>query len=307
MEQLAQLSITQTDALYRFRLDLPDDGHTYAASGSGTQEYTTEITPEISERLRRLLHVTTQQMQQALDPRNQRRGSASDALLALGRYLFETLLPQPLQETLRQLDIPLVLQANTPEIPWELLYDNKVTPGRFLCQHLGLGRQATSSRGLHRFTNDRAGESPSLVHKTRKLGRRDGQGLNVLFLVNPTSEQAASEEEVAMLCTTLPESISRTILYRQQANQLEMRMRMSSEQPQVLHYAGVVPQVSSMGSAMLSLAGSSRLDGSAATQLFQPLPRRPLIFLSYYESGQAGTLTGEETENLAASLISAGA
>ncbi len=306
MEQLAQLSITQTETAYRFRLDLPDDGHAQMVSGPLVLEYSTEMAPEMNERLRRLLHTTAQQMQQATNPRAQRRGGASDALLALGRYLFEALLPPALQEAVRQLDAQLVLQSNTPEIPWELLYDNKAVPGRFLCQYVSLARQATASRGVHRFANERGGD-PSLVHKTRKLGRRDGQGLNVLFLVNPTGERPAAEEEVATLCTTLPESIARNILYRQQANQLEMRMRMSTEQPQVIHYAGPVPQMGSMGSTILTLAGSSRLDGSAATQLFQTLPRRPLIFLSYYDATQMGTLTPEEAENLAASLIASGA
>jgi ATP-dependent Clp protease ATP-binding subunit ClpA/CHAT domain-containing protein len=307
MEQLALLSIIRTDTAYRFRLDLPDDGHTQILPAPGVQEYTTEITPEISERLRRLLQMATQQMQQAVDVRIQRRGSASDALQALGRYLFDTLLPSPLQEQLRQLDAPLVLNANTPDIPWELLYDNKSVPGRFLCQHVNMGRQIIPAKGTQRLSgNERAGET-AIIHKPRKLSRRDGQGLSVLFLVNPTSDRPLAEEEVATLCTTLPESVSRIILYRQQANQLEMRMRTGSEQPQILHYAGPVPQFNSAGDAILALAGSSRLDGSASAQLFQSLPRRPLVFLSYYDGGQIGTLKPEEAEGLAASLLAAGA
>ncbi|HEX4715006.1 MAG TPA: AAA family ATPase, partial [Ktedonobacteraceae bacterium] len=248
----------------------------------------------------------THQMQQVADAKVSRRGSASDALLALGRYLFDNLLPVALQEQLRQLDAPLLLSASSPEIPWELLYDNKAVPGRFLCQQASLGRHVTPGRGLHRLVSERASESPS-AHKTRKLNRRDGQGLNVLFLVNPTSDRPLAEEEVATLCTTLPESVSRIILYRQQANQLEMRMRMNAEQPQIVHYAGPVPQLNAVGDAMLALAGSSRLDGSAATQLFESLPRHPLVFLSYYDSEQAGTLNPEETERLVASLLGSGA
>jgi ATP-dependent Clp protease ATP-binding subunit ClpA/CHAT domain-containing protein len=308
MEQLALLNITRTETMFRFRLDLPDEGQLQMLPAQAVQEYTTEITPEMSERLRRLLQTATQQMQQAADTKVLRRGSASDALLALGRYLFDSLLSPELQETLRQLDIPLLLNANTPEIPWELLYDNKSVPGRFLCQHVNLGRQVSPVRGLQRLhvERERTGDT-SMIHKTRKLNRRDGQGLNVLFLVNPTSDRTLAEEEVATLCTTLPESVSRIILYRQQANQLEMRMRMNAEQPQVLHYAGPLPQSSPANSPQLILAGNSRLDGSAASQLFQSLPRRPLVFLSYYDGAQTGTLTPDETEALAASLISAGA
>src|SRR5579885_916116 len=302
MEQLALLNIVRTETAYRFRLDFPDDAH---VSGQATQEYTTEIAPEMSERLRRLLQAATHQMQQVAEAKGPRRGSASDALVALGRYLFDSLLPQALQEQLRQLDVPLLWDANTPEIPWELLYDTRAVPGRFLCQHVNLGRQVTPTRGLHRLVTERSGEQSLL--KTRKLGRRDGQGLNVLFLVNPTSDRSLAEEEVATLCTTLPESVSRIILYRQQANQLELRMRVNAEQPQIIHYAGAQPQINSMGDPMLALAGSSRLDGSTATQLFQSLPKRPLVFLSYYDGERVGTLSPGETENLAASLLASGA
>jgi ATP-dependent Clp protease ATP-binding subunit ClpA/CHAT domain-containing protein len=303
MEQLALLNIVRTETALRFRLDLPESGHTPMLPGQAAQEYTTEITPEMSERLRRLLHTAAQQMQQTADSRGQKRGSASDALVALGRYLFESLLPSALQEQVRQLDAPLLLSTNTPEVPWELLYDAKSTPGRFLCQHVNMGRQVTPGRGLHRLIE----RENSSVHKTRKLGRREGQGLNVLFLVNPTSDRPLAEEEVATLCTTLPESVSRIILYRQQANQLEMRMRINAEQPQIVHYSGPLPQINSLGDAMLALAGSSRLDGSAATQLFQSLARRPLVFLSYYDGDQVGALGAEETEGLVASLLASGA
>ncbi len=307
MEQLALLSIIRTDTAYRFRLELPDAGHTQVFPAPGAQEHTTDVTPEISERLRRLLQVASQQVQQAVDTRVQRRGSANDALQALGRYLFDSLLPTALQEQLRQLDIPLLLSANTPDIPWELLYDNKSVPGRFLCQHVNMGRQIMPSRATQRLlTGERLSDTTS-IHKPRKMGRRDGQGLSVLFLVNPTGDRPLAEEEVATLCTTLPESVSRIILYRQQANQLEMRMRTGSEQPQILHYAGPVPQINSAGEAVLALAGNSRFDGSAASQLFQTLPRHPLVFLSYYDGTQIGTLKPEETEILAASLLAAGA
>jgi ATP-dependent Clp protease ATP-binding subunit ClpA/CHAT domain-containing protein len=305
MEQLALLHIIRTETALRFRLDLPEEGRTQVLSGQPTQEYTVEITPEMSERLRRLLQTATQQMQQVADARASRRGGASDALLALGKYLFDSLLPPALQDQLRQLDAPLLLNTSTSDIPWELLYDNKSVPGRFLCQHVNMGRQVTPGRGLHRLIGERPGESSLL--KTRKLGRRDNQGLNVLFLVNPTSDRALAEEEVATLCTTLPESVSRIILYRQQANQLEMRMRINAEQPQIVHYAGPLPQINSVGDAMLALAGNSRLDGNAATQLFQSLPRRPLVFLSYYDGEQTGTLTTDETEGLVASLLGSGA
>src|SRR5205085_10642961 len=76
---------------------------------------------------------------------------------------------------------------------------------------------------------------------SKLMGRRETQGLSILFLVNPTSDRPVAEEEVATLCTTLPESVSRIILYRQQANQLEMRMRISADFPQVVHYAGPYP------------------------------------------------------------------
>ncbi len=302
MEQLALLNIIRTDTTFRFRLDLVD--------GSAPSEYITELTKELSERLRRSLQAVSQQMQTSEIKTQMRRSGANDTVISLGRFLFETLVPSPIQEFLRHLDTPLLVSTNTPEIPWELLYDSKTSPGHFLCQHVSVGRQLHSGRNST-LTNrpplsDRLSGDTSL-HKARKLGRREAQGLSVLFLVNPTNERSLAEEEVATLCTTLPESVSRIILYRQQANQLEMRMNVKSDTPQVLHYAGPVPVTLSSGEPALALAGSSRLDASAASQLFQAFPRRPLVFLSYVDSLQVGTLPANEMELLAGNLMTAGA
>ena len=303
MEQLAQLNITRTDAAYRFRLDLPD--------GSGTREYTTDITTELSERLRRALQAASQHMQTSENKTQAKRGGTNDSLLLLGRLLFDALVPSPIQEVLHLLDTPLLVSTNTPEIPWELLYDSKPSPGHFLCQHLSIGRQVHSGRNTttttHRSPLSERLSVDTTLHKARKMGRREAQGLSVLFLINPTSERSLAEEEVATLCTTLPESVSRIILYRQQANQLEMRMSIKNETPQVLHYAGPVPSATKSGDPMLALAGSSRLDANAASQLFQSFSRSPLVFLSYFDSLQIGTLPAQEMELLAGNLIAAGA
>ncbi|HKF35478.1 MAG TPA: AAA family ATPase, partial [Ktedonobacteraceae bacterium] len=98
----------------------------------------------------------------------------------------------------------------------------------------------------------------------------------------------------------------RIILYRQQANQLEMRMRINADAPKVLHYAGPVPVITS-SEPLLALAGSSRLDRNAASQLFQAFPRRPLVFLSCYDNSQVGVLPAHEMELLAGNLLTAGA
>src|SRR5713226_10315756 len=303
MEQLAQLNITRTDAAYRFRLDLPD--------GSGTKEYTTDITTELSERLRRALQAASQHMQTSENKTQAKRGGTNDSLLLLGRLLFDALVPSPIQEVLHLLDTPLLVSTNTPEIPWELLYDSKPSPGHFLCQHLSIGRQVHSGRNTttttHRTPLSERLSVDTTLHKARKMGRREAQGLSVLFLINPTSERSLAEEEVATLCTTLPESVSRIILYRQQANQLEIRMRINADSPHVLHYAGPVPNTTSAGEPMLGLAGNSRLDANAASQLFQAFPKRPLVFLSYYDNKQVGTLPASEMELLAGNLMTAGA
>src|SRR6266567_1348936 len=303
MEQLAQLHIIRTDAAYRFRLDLPD--------GSSTKEYTTEITTELSERLRRALQAVSQHMQPPENKNQTKRSGINDSFHVLGRLLFETLVPSAIQAVLHHLDVPLLISTNTPEIPWELLYDSKPSPGHFLCQHLSIGRQVDSGRNTtstkHRPPLSERLSVDTTLHKARRIGRRETQGLSVLFLINPTGEHSLAEEEVATLCTTLPESVSRLILYRQQANQVEMRMSIKNETPQVLHYAGPVPLATKAGEPMLALAGSSRLDANTASQVFQSFTRRPLVFLSYFDSMQAGTLPAYEMELLADNLIAAGA
>src|SRR5579863_4234505 len=303
MEQLSTLHILRNDSVFRFRLELPN------GLASGPLETSTELTPEQQERLRRTLQAASQYIQSGEVKGLARRSGSHDTYINLGRFLFDTLLPAGIQESLRHLDAPLLLNTNTPDIPWELLYDSKPAPGHFICQHMSIGRQSNmprnqSQRALQteRLTPDTA------MHNSRKPGRREAQGLTALFLVNPTGECPAAEEEVATLCTTLPESIARIILYRQQANQLEMRMHCNTDIPQVLHYAGPVPVATPTSEAYLALAGNSRLDNATAAQLFQSLPRRPLVVLSYYNGARSGTLPPYDMEALAVSnLVASGA
>lgn len=322
MEQPALLSIVRTDATYRFRLDLPD------GPVAGGQEYSVDLSVDARERLRRALQSASQSMQGlvstaqslqasgSLDLKRQttKLGAVNDALLSLGRYLFDAILPIPLQEALRRLDTALLLSTNTPDIPWEIMFDTSTKPGRYLSQATSVGRITHSSREREMFQRPPLPDRP-----TRKLGKRDTQGLSVLFLVNPTGERPGAEEEIATLCTSLPEAVSRIILYRQQANQLEMRMRISAEAPHVLHYAGPLPLsigIGGMSEPVLALAGNSRLDVGAVEQLFQTLPKRPLVLLSYHDDERhlrAGSSSlsqqerDEATERLAANLLAAGA
>ncbi|GCF11618.1 AAA family ATPase [Dictyobacter arantiisoli] len=305
MEQPALLSIIRTDTIYRFRIDLPD--------GPVGQEYSTDLTNEIRDRLRRVLQAVNQTGQNSEARRPLfKTGPTSDALLALGRFLFDSLLPGPLQETLRRLDSTLIISTNTPDIPWELLYDNHMKSRRYLCQGMSVGRLILQEQ-------EQAQRTSNLDRVTRnKTTKRDTQGLSVLFLVNPTGERPGAEEEVASLCTSLPESVTRIILYRQQANQLEMRVRMTSDAPHVLHYAGPYPVMNSNNEPALALAGNSRLDTTALEQLFPGLPKHPLIFLSYYEEERSGRSSGTtalnpgqdrdaQADQLANSLLTAGA
>ncbi len=307
MEQAAILSITRTETAYRFRLDLPE------SPTSIGQDYTTELTSEIRERLRRTMQTAGQSMHTLVQAEAKRQtvklGVVNETLLTLGRFLFETLLPTPIQDALRRLDTSLILNTNTPDIPWELLLDAQAKPPRYLSQSIGIGRMVQNGR-------EPFYRAPLVERPQRKLGRRDAQGLSVLFLVNPTGERGSAEEEVATLCTTLPETISRSILYRQQANQLEMRMRLTTDTPHVIHYAGPLPLTSATGEPVLALAGNSRLDGGAVEQLLQALPKHPLIFLSYHEDerpGRNGSLLpaqqerDETMERVAANLLTAGA
>ncbi|HET8851109.1 MAG TPA: CHAT domain-containing protein, partial [Ktedonobacteraceae bacterium] len=304
MEQPALLNITRKDNIYRFRLDVPE-----GADAVG-QEYVTELNGEMRERLRRVLQGAAQQMQASAltEVRSQttKLSVVTDSVQALGRFLFDTLLPSPMQEALRRLDTPLILSTNTPDIPWELLFDGGQKTGRYLCRYLSVGRKVSTML-------DKTQRMPAQDRLQRKGGRREAQGLAVLFLVNPTGERPRAEEEVAALCTTLPESVSRIILYRQQANPLEMRMRINVEAPQVVHYAGPLPT----GDGALTLAGSSRLDESIAEQLLQLQARRPLVFLSHHEAerqqGRNGSAAlsqqerDELMEGVAGKLMAAGA
>jgi len=97
MEQPAFFSIVRTDFNYRFRLDLPD--------GSVTGlEYNTDLSVETAERLRRALQAASQSMYSLVSGDVKRQTTklsvVTDSLLALGRFLFDIMLPNPLQEAL---------------------------------------------------------------------------------------------------------------------------------------------------------------------------------------------------------------
>ncbi|HCI80689.1 MAG TPA: hypothetical protein DHW02_13470, partial [Ktedonobacter sp.] len=315
MEQPAVLNIVRSETAYRFRLDLPEDASFLDAM--------TELTADGRERLRRHLYSAMQHMHTVVQVNAKQESkqqtlklgafnATNDALVVLGRFLFETLLPATIQDALRRIDTPLVFHTNTPDIPWELMFDAKA--GRYLCQSISVGRLVQGNR--ERVARDtRLGQGG-----TRKIGasKRETQTLSMLFLVNPTGERPAAEEEVAALSKALPETISRTILYRQQANQLEMRLRIGAEAPHIIHYAGPFPSVTGTGEATLALAGNSRLDGMAVEQLLQSLPKRPLILLSFYNemrvrrNGNATIAFGQQEndellERFADNLLSMGA
>src|SRR5579864_3652155 len=98
MEQLSLLHITRTDTIYRFRLEPP------IGPVSGPLESSVELTTEQQERLRRALQSASQYMQSGDAKGQARRSGSSDALISLGRFLFDTLLSPSIQESLRQLD-----------------------------------------------------------------------------------------------------------------------------------------------------------------------------------------------------------
>jgi ATP-dependent Clp protease ATP-binding subunit ClpA len=302
MEQLAQLHITRTDSSYQFRLDLPE--------GPAGQEYHTELTPETRERLRRALQAVTQAVPHMalteLKRQAAKLGAVNDALLSLGRTLFDTILPDPLREEICRLDAPLLIHTNTPDIPWELLYDSRLKQrDRYLCLVNSVGRF---------IYHDKMRDQPTtfLDRAKRKFPKKDSQSLSILFLVNPTSERTSAEEEVVSLCTSLPETVSRTILYRQQANQLEMRLHTNTEPPHVLHYAGPAPVFNGHNESTLLLAGNSRLDRGTMEQLFQGQGKHPLVVLSVHQDEhtprQANQSEHEKAlESVADMLLSAGA
>src|SRR5579875_3469928 len=130
MEQAAVLTIVRNEHTYTFRLDLPD------GSQPAGPEQSRELSAEIVERLRRLLQQAAQSMAAAALAEARRQtvklSNVNDALVSLGRFLFETLLPESFQEALRHLEVPLIFSTNTPEIPWELLIDVNARTNRYL-------------------------------------------------------------------------------------------------------------------------------------------------------------------------------
>src|SRR5947209_105796 len=110
MEQPALLSIMRADTVYRFRLDLPEGLKDLTFVG---QEHISELSSEQSERLKRALQSAAQQMRtmglSEVKQQTTKLSAVNDSLLLLGRLLFDMLVPPQIQEALRHLDAPLIL------------------------------------------------------------------------------------------------------------------------------------------------------------------------------------------------------
>lgn len=208
----------------------------------------------------------------------------------LGGLLF-SILPSHLQDALSGLldRIPLVLETNEADLPWELLHDGAA----FLALRRPIGRRLLSS--------SLARHGAGAVATQRSF----------LFISNPEGNLPEADVEVQELMESFDagaEPIEAQFVCGQQATRIEVRERMASGQYALIHYSGHARP----GALLLA-------DGElTAQEIQQSLRGQPFIFLNACQSARDGgrqkgsaveesPYAGASARNLAAAFLLGGA
>ena len=269
------LEISHFEDSYRFRLEQPEPA-------TAVRQFTT---PPISRSDQQRLH-------QAIGQATQ-RGRAPFSLTELGRLMFNLLLPPEIQIFLRELDRPLLLSTDAPEMPWELFFDD--TREQFLGCWCALGRRLITEAELH--------------HSPPPSG---GQTSGYLLIGDPRGNLAGASAEVEQLEQLIVEAgLTPRTLRGSRADQLTVQVELQrGEQYLGLHYAGHADFDRPARQPALLLAGRTRLTADAIRRL---LRGEPLVFLNACGTDRAGprgpraNQAWQATEALAAAFIAGGA
>ncbi|HEY4688702.1 MAG TPA: AAA family ATPase [Anaerolineae bacterium] len=271
-----QLDISRADNIYRFRLEQPEAGTAVRQSTS----------PPISKANQRSLR---QAIEQAT------RGSyGSFTLEDLGRLMCSLLVPQDIQDFLRNLDAPLLISTDTPQMPWELLYDDT-------CQQF-LGVRCSVAR---RLVTDLEVARPNAT-------REFAEERSFLLVANPRGDLSGAEREVEQLHDLITDrQADARILMGSRATLLPVQLELQNgEHYAAIHYAGHAELDAPSRQNALLLAERTRLTAAAIRKLMRG---RPCVFLNACgtdqpsEAGRRAALGWQVAEGLASAFIHGGA
>lgn len=265
----------QQGSMLRYSFELPASTSTWRA---GVTVPTWDVG---SKQQNQLVH-------RLLDAGEARR--AEPELERLGRALYVFLLPKEVQQFLSQLDRPLCLDIDRPEVPWELLHDGTT----FLGLKQPIGRQLQLSQDI------RAEQQTSLDEKIR-----------CLIVSNPTEDLPGAEEEATRLLQFLRarhserRPIGPSLFARRKADFASIFPQLGQDYT-VIHYTGHADYRN--GRALL-LAQNDRLE---ADQIAAALRGQPFVFANacgtdYTKRGRGARWFAHVAENIAGAFIRGGA
>lgn len=215
--------------------------------------------------------------------------SANNSLQRLGQFMFNNLLPLSVREQIQCLsdETSLFLVTNDPELPWELLHDNK----EYLALKHPLGRQLLSSI------------LPSIDSSRRSTNH------SFLFITDPRGDLPEAQQEVEQLVSLFDPipNISTKILGVKRATKFDVLQELMSGQYSVIHYSGHIRS----GALLL-------FDGELTSQeIPKALLGNPFVFLNGCQSAEKSntwvdninqaTSLGFNTQNLISAFIRGGA
>ncbi|MBV7332557.1 CHAT domain-containing protein [Chloroflexi bacterium TSY] len=296
MISLAALSILQSPGSFTFQLQPP--GSQRATILTATQT----LAPDADQSFQRQFDDAVRLLNRLILHRQasaqQPDATESDPLLRLGRLLHNQLLPPVIQQALRALPAgsPLILVANNPEIPWELLHDGH----EYLAVKHQVARQMTVNVPPH--------VNP-VINTSRPW--------SCLLIGNPTGDLPHADVEIEQLFSlieAMPDAAVPRILMRSRATRDAVLQNLASGDYDLSHYSGhALFDVEDPQSSGLVLADEEIL---TATEIQRNVSGRPFVFLNGCESARsqiqaeaaAGlTYLGLGTQGVAAAFVQGGA
>jgi hypothetical protein len=293
-QQLAVLSIRKCTGGYSFTLQRSDEPF----RGTTRRQWSVSVEPDIIAVARRMLEDGVRIANLRATATAGVTDAAEDNFVSAGHGLFNALFPQQdphlneLRKELQELQTPLLIETEEPNLLWEMLHDGG--KDGFLGLEYDVGR-----RLLIR------GRSPQGVP-------REGPW-RCLLIADPNSDepswalpQAAVEAEKLRASLERREIVCRESLYGRQATFDAVTSNLLLREYDIIHYAGHVVFDDAKNEYALRLAGAKLLHAST----LRPLVRgNPIVFLNACWSAQVSELAGsvESVQGLTDAFLQAGA
>ncbi|MEM7131544.1 MAG: CHAT domain-containing protein [Chloroflexota bacterium] len=273
---LSIFTLPQPDS-YLFQIQQPEgaQGTATLSCHHNLPSSTVQLLNEQTEQTILLLNRLVEQRQAHSD---HSQGDEEDPLRGLGRLLYNQVLPEAIQDALRQLPegSALRLITNDRHIPWELSHDGEA----YLALKYAVARQIV----VEEMPRNQPASPILPQHRT------------ILLIGNPTGdlpETAKEIEQLANLFDAVPGTTVQILMNRRATKQAILQ-RLASNRYDVIHYAGHATFDATAPTASgLLLAGEECL---TATDITKHLNGSPFVFLNGCWSAQLQGHSGSPRE-----------